>query len=843
MHVVERVDTFDRISRNHFSSRYEYHHGHYDGTEREFCGFGRVDQYDTENYGVLQAYASNYNTSSQVPPLLIKTWFHTGQYLGGNDLSYLFRPEYYREPGLTGDQTDAMFLSHSELPGEILHADNTTSTHSMSTREVFEASRALKGSIIRQEVFALDATAHSGRAYPMSDHPYSVSEHSQRIYMTQPRSDTLPHYGVFLSVSQESVNFHYDRQLYRVGSLQLADPRVEHHLTLATDIYGQELESLTVSYGRRRKDADSGGFDDELKAQFAASMGYSIRSFTNPVSNDVAFRLPKGSEARSYEIKNMTFPVVDNNVTGFISVSEARKQTSLASDGLHDLPYEDVDGVGAITSAPYRRLISHARVYYRSDDLTTRLALGMLESMALTYHTLSLAFTPSLVQKNFIDNSKLTIAELDGIMTTAKYVHDGADDNWWLPSGLEFFSPDTNASPAVELAAAREHFFTVRRHQTPFHTPTFNTETIVDFDGYDLIVTQTKDPMGNYTTIGERDKIPSSPLLSKGVDYRLLQPKLVMDPNRNRIQVSTDIRGFVVGTAIMGKPEETLGDNLLHFEPDISDAMISAYYKDPVANAQSLLGSATNRIIYDVFAYVNSKNTDSPQPASNSTVSRETHVSDLVGGADTRAIIRFQYSDGFSREIQAKSLVAPGQVPTRDALGKIKVDDQGNPIVSTGITSPRWSCTGWIILNNKGHPVKQYEPFFTDMSQFELEVKLGVSPTIFYDPVGRVVAVLTPNRLWSKTVFDPWKTVSWDTTDTLNIRHPEDDVDVGFYFSLIDPSAYTPSWLDLRINGGLGSDGTKGGIQVPGSFRDANKDFPGCAWEKYSWCQHCHSGL
>ena len=36
VHVVERVETYDRVSRNRFVTRYTYHHGFYDGVEREF---------------------------------------------------------------------------------------------------------------------------------------------------------------------------------------------------------------------------------------------------------------------------------------------------------------------------------------------------------------------------------------------------------------------------------------------------------------------------------------------------------------------------------------------------------------------------------------------------------------------------------------------------------------------------------------------------------------------------------------------------------------------------------------------------------------------------------------
>ena len=53
VHVVEKVEVYDRISRNRFVTRYAYHHGYFDGTEREFRGFGRVDQLDTEEFAAL----------------------------------------------------------------------------------------------------------------------------------------------------------------------------------------------------------------------------------------------------------------------------------------------------------------------------------------------------------------------------------------------------------------------------------------------------------------------------------------------------------------------------------------------------------------------------------------------------------------------------------------------------------------------------------------------------------------------------------------------------------------------------------------------------------------------
>ena len=72
--MVKRVETYDYVSRNRFVTRYTYHHGYYDGLEREFRGFGRVDQLDTEEFAALTRAGAfpvgdNVDAASNVPPV------------------------------------------------------------------------------------------------------------------------------------------------------------------------------------------------------------------------------------------------------------------------------------------------------------------------------------------------------------------------------------------------------------------------------------------------------------------------------------------------------------------------------------------------------------------------------------------------------------------------------------------------------------------------------------------------------------------------------------------------------------------------------------------------------
>jgi RHS repeat-associated protein len=360
-----------------------------------------------------------------------------------------------------------------------------------------------------------------------------------------------------------------------------------------------------------------------------------------------------------------------------------------------------------------------------------------------------------------------------------------SNDYWWIPSRRIFFSSSAKDTPADELANATAHFFLPRRFQDPFG----NNATVL-YDANDLLILETVDPLQNRFTTGERD---SNNNITNRNDYRVMQPTLVTDPNGNRATVAFDTLGLVAGTAAMGKLSENLGDSLTGFQADLRQADIDQFFGNPKGRvAAILLGNASSRIIYDLdrFQQTNAANPHDPAqsvPAFAATIARETHVSDLGGNQLTKLQIGFSYSDGFGREIQKKIQADPG------------------PIVPNGVTvNPRWVASGWTIFNNKAKPVRQYEPFFDDTHDFKYGVTVGVSPILFYDPVGRIVATLHPNETWEKVVFNPWRQESWDANDTVLIADPSLDADVGAFFQRVPSADYLPTWYGQRSGGQLG---------------------------------------
>lgn len=822
VHVVERVETFDRISRNRFVTRYAYHHGYFDGIEREFRGFGMVEQRDTEEFAALSEsdlfpFSSNIDEASHVPPVLTKTWFHTGAYFEGETISRHFEEEYYSEgdpsmgeKGPSKEQLEAMLLDDSVLP------------ETLTAEEEREACRSLKGAILRQEIYALDGTEEE-------DRPYNVSERNYTIKQLQPRS--INKHSVFFTHARETIDFHYERKLYDINEAgqthKRADPRVTHAITLAVDDFGNVLQSAAISYGRRYDDPDKSLTEEDRKKQkptlnnrALALATYNESGYTNPIDDIVnkpdAYRAPLPCEMRTYELLKMTPDANERFVTNLFRFNEIRDKINGTIDGSikgvrdgnHDINYEDIEATTATTDDPHRRLIEHMRTLYRSDDLTGLLPPGVLNTLALPGESYKLAFTPGLIssvyQREF-DNQppedllspadRLTVLGGKG-GDSGGYVDLDRDGNWWIPSGRMFYDINANennpdATAAAELEEASGHFFLPRKFTDPFgHSST------VDYDQpHDLLIVRAKDAVNN--------------VIHAENDYRVLQPELVSDPNENRSKVIFDALGMVAGTAVMGKeiePDDKLkGDSLDEFEPDLIQAQIDAFMAKPrepggaaTQIVHDLLKKATSRIIYDIDRF---KRLGEPPFAA--AIARETHSTDLDLQQEEKSKLQvsFSYSDGFGREIQKKIQAEPG------------------PLVEGGaIVNPRWVGSGWTIFNNKGKPVRKYEPFFSPTHQFEFAKIAGVSSILFYDPVERVVATLHPNNTYEKVVFDPWYQETWDVNDTMNPMqvfdpsspnvlpdhtfNPADDPDVGGYFRRLPQGEYLPTWYDVRMNPG-----------------------------------------
>ena len=802
--VVQRTEVIDRISRSRLVTRYAYHHGSYDGREREFRGFGMVEQLDTEEFAALAGEgvvtSDNIDAASHVPPVRTRTWFHTGAFHDRDRISRQFAHEYYREPGLSDAEFLERLLPDTRLPDDL------------EVEEQGEACRALRGSMLREEVFALDGSARQA-------HPFAVSERDYAVVRLQPREGNR--HGVFYVHPRETITYGYERNP--------ADPRVSHTLTLEVDAFGNTLQEAVVGYGRRVADPSLLEADQERQARTLVT--YAKAGFTNAILDAPDdHRTPLPCDACTYELVGYapTGPGGRFQVSDFIQPGSERG-TPVVFLVDSDLAYEEAPTIGR-----QRRLIEHVRTLYRPDDLgesrndaTVLLPTGTVEALAVRGESFQLAFTPGVLSQVFHRNGEPLLpvpadvlggqgGDQGGYLSSQQLKASGAfpptdpNDHWWIPTGRVFLSPDADKPAAQERAHATQHFFLTHRSQDPFgHT------SRVIYDGYDLLMLETRDALTNRVTAGVRTVSGEIDATRPGNDYRVLQPCLMMDANRNRTQVAFDALGMVVGTAAMGKPEEQLGDSLDGFEANLPDAIVVEFLAAPLAAPHEILGRATSRQVYDLSAYKRTQDAADPLPAVVHSLTREIHDTDLGPGERTRIQHSVSYSDGFGREIQKKGQAEPGPIPVLDASGGIVLRPDGQPETTGETVAPRWVVSGWTIFNNKGNPVRQYEPFFSETHRFDARVEVGVSAILFYDPVGRVVATLHPNHTYEKVVFDAWRQAAYDANDTVAAQgvetgDPRTDPDiagyVAAYFEDLSETTNAPwqTWHQQREGGGLG---------------------------------------
>ncbi|HEX2084511.1 MAG TPA: SpvB/TcaC N-terminal domain-containing protein [Solirubrobacteraceae bacterium] len=432
VHCLSRMETVDEVTGHRAVTERTYHHGHFDAEEREFRGFGRVDQRDTESiedFGASGA-ANALEPELQQPPVLTRTWFHTGALEPGGSGVEQFRDEWLSHPAL-----DPLRLTPPPLEPPAL-----------ADAEYHEALRAARGTMLRQEVYALDAEPDADRR------PYAVTETTARIVRVQPRGPN-PH-GSFLVTPCETLAVHCERDP--------DDPRIAHELVLATDRYGTVTREASVAYGRRADDPELPA--PVRAAQRARHVTYSEIDVTDEVEVvglAPARRLPVAYEARAYE------------VTGIEPAGQLfRPAELLAAQAATALAFDDTPGPG-----PSKRLVGRARTTFLRDDLAGPLPAGRQGALGLVHRSYTLALTPSLVASLY--GGRVTDADL----TAAGYLHLDGDEDWWIPSGTVEYGPDPF-----------DHFLLPRVTVDPF-----GGRTAIDYR-HDLVVARAVDAIGNVTT-------------------------------------------------------------------------------------------------------------------------------------------------------------------------------------------------------------------------------------------------------------------------------------------------------------------------------------------------------
>lgn len=783
--VVSRVEVIDAISKGKLTTEYRYHHGYWDGAEREFRGFGMVEQLDTETIGDYHSEGLHGNAAFKrflktalekhfSPPTLTKTWFHQGPV--GEEFGDWQETDYTHEYW----QGDPQLLGHTERVNAFLRGYNDRGNGANASprhrRIKRDALRTLRGSILRTELYALDGSERQDRPYTVIEHAYNLKKvdtptgFSDRIF--------FPHL-----IAQRTTQ-------WERGD----DPMTQFAFTDDYDEFGQPQRQSAIAMPRLRRHQQTimgqvVGTVQPNETRVLAT--HSHTEYAKP-DNDATYIHDRVAQVRTYELAS---PPSGPDGTGDTIQQALRKQ------------HTEADRINTLLNTLFNNpendsLIGHQRHYY--DELTD---VGQIATHGALTRSESLVFSSTHLQAAY------------GNERWPDYLGGAAKRPDNTPTN---FGADTG----YHQEAKNYYADTLRQKLSPRGLPlemwdALGHSTTIRYDHYDLLPIEVTDAK-NMT-------------VKASYNMRLLQPSSMTDPNGNTTYLTYNPIGlperqYVVGLDAQGN--ETLGGtaqtaeisfvyDFLHFKRNRDEdnkeepPPIYVHTYRRIEHRSILLAAETARRAEQDLLSLSDTDLEALFPTS---------LEDEVQQFPERFIQSREYSDGFGRLIQTRAQAEnwvfgelggdvglpaqPGSTPG-DAIGQ-QVDD--SVVVS-----------GWEVFDNKGRVVEKYEPFFSRGWEFEPEedAQRGQHATQFYDPRGNVIRTLNPDGSQQRVIFgrpkktnqlildpealssadvpanfepSPWERYTYDANDLAKLTHPDTD-------AALDNHHFTPASVVLDAMG------------------------------------------
>ncbi len=500
--VVSKVEIIDLFSKGKLTTEYRYHHGHWDGAEREFRGFGRVDQYDTESF-------SEYNTAGLhdegiaffqldaeyfSPPTLTKNWFHQGPL--GEEFGDWYEADY----------SDEYWVGDTQKLERPAAMNNFLNSLERGIKR--DALRTLRGRSLRTELYALDDSE-------LEMHPYTVTEHLHGI-----REDFVP--DPVTEPDRQHIFFSHLLTQRSTKWERGSDPMTMFSFIEDYDEFGQPRKVTRIACPRGWK-----GLNSTAAEPFLAKR--SITEYANPVDQSIYIR-NRVAKTTEYEINNDgTKPLLQ----------------------LKDMP--DDSAFLSIIGQQLHFYDGPAFIGRNFGQVGGRGALVRTETLVLTEDVLLNAYRsgdsilPTSEIPPYLDNSGPP-------PWSGEYPH-GFRDQLPALAGYAF------KSGGLGSPFTRGYFSATVRRSYDFHIdpggrglvrsirdPLGNDTTIYyhDNDNYNLLPSVVMDANGLET--------------QATYDYRVFQLKEFTDQNGNRTAYSYSPAGPLSSVAVMAKIGEIIGD-------------------------------------------------------------------------------------------------------------------------------------------------------------------------------------------------------------------------------------------------------------------------------------------
>ncbi|MCE7985211.1 MAG: hypothetical protein DYG89_28905 [Caldilinea sp. CFX5] len=761
--VVARVEVIDHFSQGKLTTEYSYHHGYWDGVEREFRGFGRVEQRDSETFSTyhqpgLHGPALPFAPVDEQhfsPPTLTKTWFHQGAI----------------EDGAGG-------WTESDFTGEFWPGDPSALPRSPETAALLaalppqarrDALRSLRGRMLRTELYALDETERQARPYTVTEQlagVCAVVEEEGGARLVRDRQGLPPAWRA--DGATQPIFFPHTLAQRTTQWERGDEPLTQFSFSADYDAYGQPTLQINLAVPRwRGRNFDAVTAILPAQAEIDTQPRRYLATFTRTAyaqrDDPAGYMVDRVAKTTTYQLgadqDDATTP------------DWARRAVPAVVTAIK---------TGAMGSAAL--LIGQTLNYYDGPAFTG-LPFGQLGPYGALVRS-----------ENFV----LPVTDAQGQDFLAG-VYGAARPPYLLPGGATTwpadYPPHFQALLAPEAGyifypGGDEHdagyFVAGERRQYDFHSTAARprgllTAKLDPLGTTEPVTRTTRIAYDPYQLLPERVIDPAGLLTTATYDYRVLQPTKVTDPNANVTRFTFTPLGLLKESWVCGK----LRGELAHEEGDRTRASV--------------------QMSYDLLAYARTHAEPAPAclPVSVRTL-RFVHHDTATGLADDEreaTITTVEYSDGFGRLLQtrtqAEDLLFGAARYNGEVLPVDQADREGTlaPVVgqmNSDANNPNVVVSGWQSYDNKGRVVAKFEPFFATSWAYRPQGTeqdcLGRTlqkVTMFYDPRGQVMRTLNPDGSEQRVIygvptdldhpeqFTPtaWAAYTYDTDDNAGRTH------------------------------------------------------------------------
>lgn len=748
MHLLARTTQFDEITHNSLVQQASYFHGFYDGIEREFRGFGRVDTSDTH----AQAQGS---TQERTPPSVSRSWFHTGR----ADDETRHQTEYWQ-----GDDK-AYRLGATRLTTFNSQSESDDLLEETTPERRYWLYRALKGSLLHSELYGEDNIR-------LNDIPYTTS--SARYQVRQVRvADSSTVSPIVMPMSLEQLSYHYERIPQ--------DPQCSQQIVLRCDQYGHPLHTVAIHYPRRPENKDisyswlatahwASSYDEQ---QLLLRISESQQSYKNwTLDNGLLLGLPW--QQRS-DVQTYNGAVLTNN-------------TELANGLSYEVIVKEKDKLGTLLEDIYA---GQSEVFYHKQYPLQGL---VIHSDAAEFDENSLKALNEMLPAGKERDDELKKAGY--LQVPRLFARQGETEVWVARRGLidyadatQFYRPLAQQSSTLvgkTKLVWDPHYCAVTgiiladgstttaeydyRFITPYQLTDINDNVHhVAFDAFGRATSsrfwgtelrhQDQDQHGNQY----QDKIVES-----GFSQPSVKPFTAPTSIEGAIAKENEVipvAQFSVYQPFswMAKISIKRIDKLTHEALIQHHAMTEDGYFCLLGSRRFLQqnkSSLDQRIVNDI----------------SNPLRHPPHAMTVVTDSYDRHTQKQQHqqvivcSDGFGRALQSAQRVEEGEAYCRELNGKLRSKDN-SPVVAEA--KSRWAVSGRVEYDNKGLAIRAYQPYFLDDWRYisddsaRKNTYAGIyADTHVYDPLGREIKVITAKGYQRRAQYFPWFVISEDENDT-----------------------------------------------------------------------------